>query len=461
MPDVSFDNLAVVLGVAFLAPLILGLAPWLRVPSIVLEIGLGIVVGPSLLGWAKVDEPVAVLATIGLAFLLFLTGFELDLNRLQGDLLTVSAIAFLFTLAFAAIAGYALRGFGLVNNPLLAAVVLTGTSLGLVFPVLEESGQLGRRFGTLVIAGASIGEFAGVIILSLIYSRDATGAGTRLFLLTVFVATVGVVAFALTRRSRSLRISRVLRRLQDSTAQIRIRGAVFILGLLVMLAAHLGLEAILGAFVAGVLVGVVDRNGARNHPQFHVKLEAIGYGFLIPAFFVTSGISFDLNALTAQPSTLARIPVFLAALLAARGLPALICYRHIVGTRGSAAAGLLQATSLPLIVAATQIGVATGAISRTNAAAFVAAGLLSALAFPVIALGLLHQPEHEPKAGDDLHAQQLLCPSAAPWSATRHSNRAGTSRLWHRLTIVIEGGPHAIPWTHADQVNSALRKFLS
>jgi len=397
MPDVSFNSLAVVFGVAFLAPLVLGLAPWLRIPSVVLEITLGIVVGPSLLGWAKVDEPVAILATVGLAFLLFLTGLELDLDKLRGQLLTVAAIAFVLSLVFAGIAGYALDGLGLVRNPLLAAVVLTATSVGLVFPVLEGSGRLGSRFGELVITGASIGEFAGVILLSLFFTRDSTDAGTRLFLLGVFVAAVGVVAFALTRRSKSMPISRVLIRLQDTTAQIRVRGALLILGLFIVLAAHLGLEAILGAFVAGALVSIVDRDWARTHPQFHVKLEAIGYGFLIPVFFVTSGISFDLNALTAQPATLARVPIFLGALLAVRGLPAVMFYRRIVGARGSVAAGLLQATSLPLIVAATQIGVATGAISKTNAAAFVAAGLISALAFPVLALRLLHaQPEHKP-----------------------------------------------------------------
>src|SRR2546423_9437026 len=176
MPDVSFNSLAVVLGVAFLAPLILGLAPWLRVPSVVLEITLGIVVGPSLLDWAHADEPVTIVSTLGLGFLLFLTGLELDLEALRGQLLALPAACFAFTLVLAAVAGYVLSDFGLVRNPLLAAVILTATSLGLVFPVLEESGQLGSRFGELVIAGASIGEFAGVILLSLFFSRNSTDA---------------------------------------------------------------------------------------------------------------------------------------------------------------------------------------------------------------------------------------------------------------------------------------------
>jgi Kef-type K+ transport system membrane component KefB len=389
MTDVSFNSLAVVLGVAFVAPLLLGLAPRLRLPAVVAEIVLGIVVGPSVLGWAKADEPVAILATVGLAFLLFLTGLELDLDQLRGRLLKVAAIGFGLSVALAVVTGYVLNGFGLVHDPLLAAVVLTATSLGLVFPVLKESGRLESRLGQLVIAGASIGDFAGVILLSLLFSRDSSDTSTKLFLLGAFVVAVAVVGFALTRRSRSMRISRVLMTLQDTTAQIRVRGAMLLLGVFIVLASHLGLEAILGAFVAGALVSVVDRDATRTHPQLRLKLEAIGYGFVIPVFFVTSGIRFDLDALLDHPMTLARVPIFLAALLVVRGIPAVIAYRRFVGNRSSVAAGLLQATSLPFIVTATQIGVTIGAITKANAAAFVAAGLLSALLFPLLALMIL------------------------------------------------------------------------
>ena len=400
MPDMSFNSLAVVLGVAFVAPLVLGLAPRLRLPAVVLEIVLGIVVGPSVLGWAKADEPVAILATVGLAFLLFLTGLELDLDQLRGRLLKVAAVGFALTLVFAAVTGYLLSSFGLVRNSLFAAVILTATSLGLVFPVLKGSGQLETRLGQLVIAGASIGDFAGVILLSLLFSRDSTDTSTKLFLLGAFVVAVGVVGLALTRRSRSMPISRVLVKLQDTTAQIRVRGAMLLLGVFIVLAAHLGLEAILGAFVAGALVSVVDRDATRTHPQFHLKLEAIGYGFLIPIFFVTSGIRFDLNALLDHPMTLARVPIFLAALLVVRGIPAVIAYRRFVGSRSSVAAGLLQATSLPFIVTATQIGVSIGAITKANAAAFVAAGLFSALLFPILALSVLRRVPKQPRMED-------------------------------------------------------------
>jgi Kef-type K+ transport system membrane component KefB len=170
--------------------------------------------------------------------------------------------------------------------------------------------------------------------------------------------------------------------------------------LLVVLAERFGLETILGAFVAGAILSVVDRDAVRTHPLFRVKLEAIGYGFLIPIFFVSSGMLFDLNALLDQPGVLLRVPVFLVALLMVRGIPAFV-YRPLVGTRSSVAAGLLQATSLPFIVAATEIGVAIHAVTDATASAFIAAGLLSALIFPVAALALLRDAEIiEPMAVD-------------------------------------------------------------
>ena len=396
MPEASFTSLAVVMGVAFLAPLVLGVLPRLRVPAVVLEIVLGIIVGPQVLGWASVDEPVQIVALIGLAFLLFLAGLELDFDQLRGKLLKVAAVGFGISLVLAVVAGFALDAVGFVRSPLLAAVVLTATSLGLVIPVLKEGGHSSTRFGQLVIAGASIGDFAAVLLLSLLFSRDSTDTGTKVVLLVGFVLAVALIIFTLSRHRRSMPISKLLTKLQDTTAQIRVRGSMLFLLLLVVLAAQFGLETILGAFIAGAIVSVLDRDGVRTHPQFRLKLEAIGYGFLIPVFFVTSGLRFDLNALLDAPSTLLRVPVFLVALLVVRGIPAFV-YRPLVGSKRAVAAGLLQATSLPFIVAAMDIGLSIGAVTPATAAAFIAAGLLSALVFPIAALGILRsaQPDDE------------------------------------------------------------------
>jgi Kef-type K+ transport system membrane component KefB len=189
-------------------------------------------------------------------------------------------------------------------------------------------------------------------------------------------------------------VSTLLARLQDTTAQIRVRGAMFLLLLLVLAAQQFGLAAILGAFVAGAVVSVVDRDGVRTHPRFRVKLDAIGYGFLIPVFMVAAGLSFDVQALLDEPGVLLRVPLFLVALLVVPGLPALV-YRPVLGTRQSVAAGLLLATSLPFIVAATQIGISLGVVTRATAAAFVAAGLISALVFPLVATLLVRRDQRD------------------------------------------------------------------
>jgi Kef-type K+ transport system membrane component KefB len=147
---------------------------------------------------------------------------------------------------------------------------------------------------------------------------------------------------------------------------------------------------------------VVDRDETMTHPNFRVKLEAVGYGFLVPFFFVTSGLRFNLKALTDDPANLRLVPVFLAALLLVRGLPALL-YRTRVGTRRTVVAGLLQATSLPFIVAAAEIGTELGELDQATGAALVAAGLLSVLLFPLAALTILRgagngRPAAEPSA---------------------------------------------------------------
>jgi Kef-type K+ transport system membrane component KefB len=181
-------------------------------------------------------------------------------------------------------------------------------------------------------------------------------------------------------------------RLQDTTAQIRVRGAFMLLAAFVVLAQVLSLEVILGAFIAGVLLRLVDNDTMMTHPQFRLKLEAIGFGVFIPIFFVASGLNFDLAALFASPTTLLRVPIFLVALMLVRGVPALF-YRPLLGNRRTIVAGLLQATSLSFIVAATQIGLVLGLLTKATAAALVAAGLLSVLIFPLVALTILRRGE--------------------------------------------------------------------
>jgi Kef-type K+ transport system membrane component KefB len=353
------------------------------------------VIGPSGLGWVKPDAPVTILALVGLAFLLFLSGLEIDVDRLRGRIVKLTALGFAVSFAIAISIGVGLHAGGFVKSPLFVAIVLVATSLGVIFPVLKDSGNIDSGLGELVIAAASIADFGSIILLSLFFSgRSSTGTAGRLILLGIFGLAVVAVGVAIARAERSMSLSRVLRRLQDTTAQIRVRAAFLLLIGFTALAESVGLETILGAFAAGALLSLLDRDET-THPQFRLKLEAVGFGVFIPIFFVTSGLTFDLNALFASGSTIARVPLFLLAILLARGLPALV-YVRMLGLSRSLIASILQATSLPFIVAATQIGLQLGVVSRASAAGLVAAGLLSVVISPALGVGLLRRQRPEP-----------------------------------------------------------------
>jgi Kef-type K+ transport system membrane component KefB len=400
VPDVSFVNLLVVVAVAVAAPLVVGYLPWLRVPAVVLEIVGGIIIGPSVLGWVRVDLPVAILALFGLAFLLFLAGLEIDVHRLRGRLLRFAVFGYLVTLVLGYGAGVSFTAAGWVSQPLLLAIALSATSLGLVVPVLKDAGQVHSPVGQTALAAASIADFAAIVLLSLFFSSSGGSTGSKVVVLAAFAGLVAVTGLVVSGAARSMRLGQVLVRLQDTTAEIRVRCAVLLLVAFTFLAEKFGLESILGAFLAGAIVGLVDRDSS-SHPRFRTKLEAIGYGFLIPVFFVSSGIRLDLTGLLHNPSALVRVPVFLLALLVVRGLPALLGLRAN-GPKATLALGLLQATSLPFIVTVTQIGVALGKITPVTAAALVCAGLLSVLIFPLVALALLRgvKPEPGPKSAE-------------------------------------------------------------
>jgi Kef-type K+ transport system membrane component KefB len=384
----SFDGLLLVATVAFLAPFLLGLAPGLRLPSIVVEIVAGIVLGPSVLGLVELDTTIEVLSLVGLAFILFLSGLEIDFAQLRGRPVRLAGVAWALSFAVALAVGLGLGAAGLVDSPVLVAIVLCATSLGVVVAVLKDAGEVASPFGQLVIAAGSIADFGAIILLSLLFSGEG-GVGATLLLLGGLLGVALAVFVAVRGAGRSGAVMRDLVRLQDTTAQIRVRGAVLLMIGFVALAETLGLEAILGAFAAGAILSLVDRDRAMTHPEFRRKLEAIGFGFVIPVFFVASGLNFDLDALLDEPSNLAMVPVFLAALVVVRALPALL-YRGLVGGRRSAVAGLLQATSLPFIVAATAIGRELGLLDGAQAAGLVSAGLLSVLLFPAAGLALLN-----------------------------------------------------------------------
>jgi Kef-type K+ transport system membrane component KefB len=331
------------------------------------------------------------MSIVGLAFLLLLAGLEIDFERLRGRLLRLTIVAYVVSFGLGLAVGGALRAGDLVRSPLLIAIILSATGLGVILPILKDADETSRPFGQVVVAGASIAEVGPIILLSLFFSGESGGVGGKLVLLVgflCFVLAVGAVIFGL---ERSRRISEALLKLQDTTAEIRVRGAFLLLAIFVVLATRFGLEAILGAFLAGAILKLVDRDEMMTHAFFHRKLEAVGFGVFVPFFFVSTGIRLDVSSLFHSGSTLARVPIFLAALLLVRGL-VVVFYRPFAERRGQlVAAALLQATSLSIPVVAGQIGVDLGLIRPTNYVALVAAGLLSVIVFPLVSLTLLRE----------------------------------------------------------------------
>src|SRR5919109_2673679 len=275
---VGFTNLLIVATAAFAAPLALGLVPALRLPAVVLEIMLGIVLGPSVLGWAEVDEPVRLMSLLGLAFLLLLAGLEVEFERFRGTLLKLTGLGFVAGFGIALVYALGLHAAGLVKSPLLIAIIASATSLGIVIPVLKDSGQSSSQFGQVVLSGASIADVATIVLLSLFFSERSSGVGAKLSLLGAFVALVAAIGIAVLGAERSARVSDALLRLQDTTAQIRVRGAFVLLVGFVVLAEQFGLETILGAFMAGAVLKLVDRDRMMTHTHFHQKLSEAGFG---------------------------------------------------------------------------------------------------------------------------------------------------------------------------------------
>ena len=400
---ISFNSLLIVGAVAVAVPLLLGLVPAVKVPGVVLEILGGILVGPTVLGWVHLDVAVRVVADLGLGFLLFLAGFEIDLRQFDRRVLILVSRAFVLSAMLALLVAYGLQLGDQVKDGLLVGITLMATALGVLVPILKDTSHTGTNFGRLIMAAGSLAELAPLVLLSVFFSASSKNPAADLGLLAGFVAFT-VVVVVVTQRVRGWGPLRaVVHRLENTSSQLRIRLAITFALAFSVVAEHFGLATILGAFLAGVIVRRTDETPA-SQQEFQGKLEAIGFGFLIPVFFVSTGAGLDIASLFRSTRALILVPVFLVALLVVRGVPALL-YVRAVGRTRAVAAGFMQATSLTFIVVATTIGIQTGHQRPSTAAALVVAGLLSVVIYPPIALQLLkgadRQVPHAPAPGPD------------------------------------------------------------
>jgi Kef-type K+ transport system membrane component KefB len=391
--EISFDDILLVMVVAVAVPLLLGLLPRVPIPSSVLEIAAGILIGPAVLDWVSDNSVINVFAKLGVALLLFLAGLELDFVRLRGRPLRLALVSFVFSLAVGLALALPLGALGVVVDPLFVAIILSSTSLGIVVPVLKDAGALDTRAGVYLVAACSVAEFGSIVVLSMFFSpKGSVDPAVTIVKLAVLGIVVAAIAYFASRHGAwRTRVDEVLFRLQDSSAQLRVRVAMLLMIALLVVSESLKFDAILGSFLAGALLAAVT-DPARENELGHVrhKLEGMGFGFFVPIFFVATGLSFPVDQLFSDWSTAVRVPLFLFLLLVARGLPAVVL-RNDLRADELVPSALLQATSLSFIVVAAQIGVAVHALRLINGASFVAAGMLSVLIFPALALRLLQR----------------------------------------------------------------------
>jgi Kef-type K+ transport system membrane component KefB len=377
--SVGIASLVAVAVVALLAPVLLGLLPWLRVPQVVLLLVGGMIIGPQVLELA-VPGDVQVLADVGLGFVFLLAGYEVDLRLFGQPPGRRAVVAWCISLVLAVGAVGILTTAGLVHAFVPVALGLTTTALGTLLPVLREKGLLRGRLGPNLLAAGAVGELFPVLAIALFL-----GAQNR-FVALLSLGGVAVLAGALSLGSRVVRsgsrLGRVIALGQNETAQITLRGTVVLLLVLIAITDRVHLDAVLGAFLAGV---VLRRWVGESAPLLEAKLDAIGYGFFIPLFFVYSGMTLDLRSIREAPL---RLALFFVLMVACRGLPALFVYRRVLSLRQRGQTALITATALPVLVALTEIGLRNGTMLRENAAALVGAGVVTVLVLPALAVAL-------------------------------------------------------------------------
>ncbi|SIN73030.1 cation:proton antiporter [Agromyces cerinus] len=383
--EISIGTMVLVPAIAVAAPLLVrAVGKWVAIPLVVFEIVLGLLLGPAVLGWIVPDDFMALLADFGLAMLFFLAGNEIDFRAIRGRPLSRAAIGWIISLA----AGIGIATLLAADLPAAAfiGIALTSTALGTIMPVLRDSGDLGTPFGIAVIALGAIGEFGPLLAISIFLSGRSPLLATVVLL---SFAVIAGIAIWLAAKGIGKRMHRVITATLHTSGQFAVRLVIFVLLALVALSIVLDLDMLLGAFTAGVLYRLLISGAPKRDIEVvETKLEAVGYGFLVPVFFISTGVTFDLESLFADVRTTVLLPVFLVLLLVVRGLPSLLAAPTGSSRRDLVATALFGATGLPIIVAVTAIGVDNGDLPSGTAAALVGAGMLSVLLFPLIALAI-------------------------------------------------------------------------
>ncbi len=350
----------------------------LFVPVVVLELVLGVVIGPQVLDLAQVDTFTEFFSDLGLGMLFFFAGYEIDIERIRGQPLRIALLGWAMSLAIAYTLGGIFAAFGVVVSLIYVGSALATTAIGTLIPVLSDTGELRTEFGKYLLAAGAVGEFGPIMLLTLVLSTQ-----NELHNALILIAFVGLAVLVAVLAVRSAgRTIPMLERTIETSSQLGVRWIVVLVFALALLANELGLDLLLGGFAAGLITRQVL--ATREIPVFDSKLTAVAFGVFIPFFFVVSGMRLDVDALFGSPSGVAKLAIFFVLFLVVRGTPALLLYRRVLPLlQDRMALALFSATQLPLVVAITTVAVRGGHMQSATAAALVGAGALSTLAGPL------------------------------------------------------------------------------
>jgi Kef-type K+ transport system membrane component KefB len=371
--------LVMVIAAAVAAVIVLAVSPRVAIPVVVLELLLGILIGPQGLDIARIDPTTALLGDLGLGMLFFFAGYEIDFDRIKGRPLELAAAGWAISLVLAYSVGGALAAAGIIISFLYTGSAMATTAIGTLIPILSDAGEMRTTFGTYLLGAGAVGEFGPIMLVTLFLSTDhPIHEAVILILFVVLAVLTGLLAVRSAWRGWPL-----VEKTFETSSQLAVRLAVVLVFSLVALAAQLGLDLLLGGFVAGMITRIALRG--REVTVFDSKLTAVGYGLLIPFFFVTSGMAFDLDALTASVTAMLKVPMFVGLFLLVRGVPALLLYRKEMPLRDRCALAVYSSTELPLVVAITTLAIDAGHMKTSTAAGLVGAAIVSTLIFPLLA----------------------------------------------------------------------------
>jgi Kef-type K+ transport system membrane component KefB len=395
MIKVDADSFLVITLAAAIAALTVAALPRRIVPPVVvLELLLGILIGPQVLDLAQIDDFTDFFGNLGLGMLFFFAGYELDFERLRGRPLVIAGVGWVLSLALAYAIGGALAAAGIVLSLLYTGSAMATTAIGTLIPILRDAGDLRTKFGTYLLGAGAAGEFGPILLVTIFLSTTHPLHEAALLLgFTALAAILAVVSVRTAGKGWEMIESSM-----EASSQAAIRILVVLVFGLVALAGTLGLDILLGGFVAGIVTRLALRG--REVEVLESKLTAVGYGFLIPFFFVTSGMAFDIDSLLSSAGAILKVPMFLALFLLVRGIPALLLYRGVLAARERAALAFFCATELPLVVAITSIATDGGHMRSSTAAALVGAAILSTLIYPFVGLALRRRDRGDVQAGE-------------------------------------------------------------